>query len=129
MTKNLKNLKRLKSVDIDQFNGTKAKISSVELLDELEGDFGKGKQTVRQILIKSENLNSNDDNIITASEYVSLKYDKTNKVWGYSDSPKSKAMQILKFYNIDSFDKLINKEIIVLKKQKENGKEYLGIQF
>ena len=121
----LKSLKKLKSVDIEEFNGVKSKIASVELSDVEEKDFGEGKQLVRQIKVTTENLSEDKDKPITATEYISLKNEDGE--WGYSESPKSKAMKFLTFFKVNSFDELVGKDCVAIIKMKENGKQFLGI--
>lgn len=123
----LKNLKKIKSIDIDEFNGIKSKIGTVKLEDVETKDFGKGSQEVRQVLIESEVLNDDKERPITAREYVSLR--KIDGEWGFSDSPKAKAQKMLNFFKVSSFDELQGKSIVVNKKQRDNGKEFLGFGF
>lgn len=127
MSTEIKNLKKLKSIDIEEFNGVKTTISSVELLDVEEKDFGDGKQLVRQILVKSQNLSKDLDKPITGSEYISLKRDGDD--WGFSDSPKSKAMRMLSFFKVSSLDELVGKDVVAIMKQRDNGKTFLGLNF
>ena len=123
----LKNLKKIKSIDIDEFNGIKSKIGTVKLEDVETKDFGKGLQEVRQVLIESEVLNDDKERPITAREYVSLR--KIDGEWGFSDSPKAKAQKMLNFFKVSSFDELQGKSIVINKKQRDNGKEFLGFGF
>ena len=123
----LKNLKKVKSIDIEQYDGTKSKIANVELLDVQTRDFGEGEVETRQILITTENLDTSGEVEITAREYVSLKQDKEGE-WGIPDSKNSVATKILTFFNINSFDELAGKEVMVVRKIK-GTKTVLGIHF
>lgn len=122
----LKNLKKVKSFDIDEFDGVKSTIEIVELSDIQTKDFGNGEQKVRQIILKSENLNKDSDKEIRAIEYISLKYDEDLKEFGIPESPKSKAMQVLNYFKVDNFEDLKGKKCIIVKRAK-GDKTFLGI--
>jgi len=123
----LKDLKKFKGVDIDEFNGVKSIIEVVSLEDPKQIDFGDGMKETRQIKISSKVLNEGSETELRANEYVSV-FQK-NGVWGFSESPKSKAQKILTYFKVDNFEALQGKEIIINKKIKENGKEFLGFSY
>ncbi len=111
----LKNLKQIKSIDLEEFDGTQSKIASVTLLDPQTKDFGEGEVETRQILIETENLSKDSDVKITAREYISLKKDSDGE-WGIPTSKNSKATKVLNFFKINSFDELEGKECLVVRK-------------
>lgn len=126
---NLKDLKKVKSIDIEKYDGVKTKIEKVELLDVQEKEFikGEGLKEVRQILIETENFSDDESIKITCKEWISLKKDKDGE-WGIPDSKLSNATKILSFFEVKSFDELIGKECRVLRKVK-GDKKVLGIHF
>lgn len=123
---NLKDLKKIKSFEIDDFDGVNTTIEDVVLLDVDTKDFGDGLKEVRQLKIITSNLAKKGEEEFRASEYVSLKYDQKTKAWGYSENPKSKATKILNFFGVKDFEELIGKKCRVVKRM--NGdKFFLGI--
>jgi hypothetical protein len=124
----LKNLKKVKGFDIEEFNGVKSKIAEVELTDVEEKVFNGKKTIVRQIIVKTENLIDGKENPIQAIEYVPLKFDKENNEFGIPENSESKAMKMLAFFKAKSFDELIGKECLVVKRVK-GDREFLGIQY
>lgn len=111
----LKNLKKVKSIDLSEYEGTKTTIAKVELLDAETKDFGDGAVEVRQILIETANLSDDEKRPITVKEWVSLKQDEDGE-WGIPDGKNSKAMKILKFFAVENFDDLIGKQCLVVKR-------------
>lgn len=111
----LKNLKKVKSIDLSEYEGTKTTIEKVELLDVEEKDFGEGKVEVRQILIETANLSDDEKKPIRVKEWVSLKKDEDGE-WGIPDGKNSKATKILKFFEVENFDDLIGKQCLIVKK-------------
>ena len=124
----LKNLKKVKSFNIDEFDGMNVKIGEVILMDVEQKDFGDGLKEVRQIRILTENLSKEGQEEIKAGEYVGLKKDLTTGEWGYPDGSNSKAMKVLNYFKVNSFDELIGKKCMVVKRVNDN-KEFLGIHF
>lgn len=124
---NLKDLKKVKSFDVDEFDGVKSTIESVELLDVEKKDFGDGEQELRQILIKSANLEPKNEKGIYASEYVGLKKDPETQEWGIPENPGSKAMKFLKYFKAEDFEDIKGKECLIVKRESKNGKTLLGI--
>lgn len=125
----LKNLKKVKSFDIDEYDGKKSKIEEVELTKIEQKDFGSGLQETRQIIIRTLNLDENEEQPIQAQEYISLKQDKETKEFGIPENPNSKAMKILNYFKVKTFDELVGKDCMIVKRVKENGKEFLGIHY
>lgn len=126
---NLKNLKKVKSFDIEEFDGVKSKVKEVILTDVEIKNFGSGDQKVQQLIIKSENLGDNEEKPIQAIEYISLKYDSETEQFGIPENAKSKAMKFLNYFKVESFDEVIGKECMIVKRVKENGSEFLGIHY
>lgn len=131
MAKNLeqlRNLKKVKGFDIEEFDGVKSTIKEV-LLSEIEKkDFGRGLVETRQIIVKSANLGDSEEHPIQAIEYISLKKDIETGEFGIPENPKSKAMNFLRYFKADSFDEVIGKECMIIKRVNERG-EFLGIHF
>jgi len=123
----LSNLKKVKSFDIEQFDGLKSTIGSVELMDVETKDFGDGAKEVRQVLVKSTNLGDNVDKPICASEYIGLKKDEDGN-WGMADAKNSKAMRFLSYFKVENLEDLNGKECLIVKRDKGN-KDILGIHF
>lgn len=121
----LKNLKKVKGFDIEEFNGVKSVIEVVELSDIEEKDFGDGLVQTRQIIVKSANL-SESDKELRAVEFISLKYDTETKEFGIPENPNSKAMKFLNYFKVDNFEDLKGKECLIVKKAK-GEKTFLGI--
>ena len=122
------NLEKVKSFDIDKFDGEKVKIASVELLDVEKKDFGDGKKEVRQILIMTEPLEGEGDNAVTAREYVPLKKNQETGKFGMPENPNSKAMTMLSFFKVDDLGDLEGREVMVVKKVK-GERTVLGIAY
>ncbi len=125
----LKNLKKVKSFDIDEYDGNKSKIKEVELTKIEQKDFGQGLQDTRQIIVRTESLDDNEEQPIQALEYISLKKDVETGEFGIPENPKSNAMKMLNYFKVKTFDELVGKECMVVKRVKENGKEFLGIHY
>jgi len=123
----LKNLKKVKSFDIADFDGMKSKIGQVELTKVEEKDFGSGLVKVQQIIISSENLQTSGKEII-AREYIPLKFDDELKEFGIPENPNSSAMKILNYFKVKDFSELEGKECMIVKRVKKD-KEFLGIHF
>jgi len=121
----LKNLKKVKVFDIGEYSGMDSIIELVELEEIKTADFGKGPVDTRQIKISSANLNK-EGKEIRAVEYISLKFDTESKEFGIPDSPNSKAMKFLKFFEVNNFDELKNKKCMIVKRVK-GDKSFLGI--
>lgn len=121
----LKNLKKVKSIDIEEFDGVKSKIEDVVLMDAETKNFGDGDTEVRQLKIISEKLNT-EGNEIRASEFVALKKDEESGEWGIPDNSNAKAMKVLNYFKVDNFEDLKGKECMVVKRVK-NDKQFLGI--
>jgi len=124
----LKNLKKIKGFDINEFDGLKSEIENVELLNVESKDFGKGAINTRQIKITTKNL-ATDGSETRGTEYVSLKFDNESKLWGYPEFKDSKAMKILTYFDVKDFEELKNKNCVVLKKLRNGDKLYLGINY
>lgn len=126
---NLKDLKTVKSFDIQEYNRVKTKIASVELSEVESKDFGKGLTEVQQILVKTENLAKGGEKEFQVIEYISLSKDVETNEFGIPSSMKSKAQKILTSFKVSNFDDLIGKECVVVRTIKDNGKEYLKISY
>lgn len=125
MALDLKNLKKVKSFDFDKYDGMQSKIASVEETSEEVKDFGDGQKAVKQLIVSTENLSESEDEPVYAKEYVGLKKD-SNGEWGIPENVNSKAMKIMKYFNVDNFADLVGKECRVVKRI--NGeKTILGI--
>lgn len=123
----LKNLKKIKSFDIGEFDGVKSQIADVLMLDAEVKNFGDGEKEVRQIKVITEKLNEEGEPI-TAGEFVALKKDPDTNEWGIPDNPDAKAMKFLNYFQVNDFEALKGKECMVVKRVK-NGKSFLGIHF
>ena len=125
---NLKNLTKVKSIDLEKYDGKKATIEKVELLDVESKDFGEGLIETRQILVTTSNIaESGEDIPITAREYISLRKDKEGN-WGYSDGKHSSATKMLTFFDAKDFEELIGKDCLVIRKTR-GQRIVLGINF
>lgn len=124
----LKNLKKVKGFDIEEFNGIKSKIAEVTLTEIEEKVFNGKKTLTRQIIVKSANLVDSTDNPIQATEYVPLKLDKETNEFGIPENSESKAMKMLAFFKVKSFDEIIGKDCLIVKRVNKD-REFLGIQF
>lgn len=124
MAIDLKNLKKVKSFDFDKYDGMKSNVASVEETDVEKKDFGEGEKEVKQLVISTENLES-EEKPVYAKEFIALKKDDDGE-WGIPENTNSKAMKVLKYFNVDNFADLIGKECMVVKRV--NGdKTILGI--
>lgn len=126
---NLKNLKVIKSFDIQEYNGVKTKIASTELSEIESKDFGKGLVDVQQVLVKTENLAKEGEREFQVTEYISLSKDIESGEFGIPSSLKSNAQKILTSFKVSNFEELIGKECVVIRTVKDNGKEYLKISY
>lgn len=122
------NLDKVKSFDIDKFDGEKVKVASVELLDVEKKDFGDGLKEVRQVLIMTEPLEGEGENAVTAREYVPLKKNQETGKFGMPENANSMAMKMLNFFKIEDLGDLVGTEIMVVKKMKKE-RAVLGIHF
>jgi hypothetical protein len=123
----LKNLKKIKSFDIEEFDGVKSKIADVLLLDVEVKNFGDGDKEIRQLKIITERLNAEGEPLI-ATEFVALKKDLDTNEWGIPDNTDAKAMKFLNYFKVGDFDELKGKECRVVKRVK-NDKSFLGIHY
>ena len=115
----------VESVDLTEFSGLNSEIESVELLDVEKKDFGDGEKEVRQILIKSKNLNT-EDKPVYAYEYIPLKKDSETGDWGFSEHENSKAMMFLNFFKVGNFEDLKGIGCLIVSRKK-GDKTFLGI--
>lgn len=122
----LKSLKKVKGFDIDSYDGTKSKIGSVELSEIKNLDFGRGLTSTRQLIIKSENITESESNPILVTEYIPLKFDEETKEFGIPENVNSKAMKFLAYFKVNSFDEVIGKECMIVKRVTDKG-NFLGI--
>jgi len=118
MAIDLKNLKKVESFDYDEYDGKKSRIANVEELDVETKDFGDGAKEIKQLLITTENLSTDEDNPVIAREYVALKKDYKTGEWGIPSAQDSKAMKILNYFKVSNFSDLIGKECMAVKRVK-----------
>ena len=125
----IKNLKKVKGFDADEFDGVKSKIAEIVLTEVETRKAGNGNEFESQnLIIKSANLGSDEKNPIVALEYISLKRDKETGEFGIPENTNSNAMKFLRYFKAESFDQVIGKEIMIVKRSKPTG-EFLGIHY
>lgn len=121
----LKDLKKFKSVDIEQFDGVKSTIEKIYVDQPREFTHNNETKTVVNLIVETANLNTEDDKVITAKEYIGL-YEQDGAL-GHSTAPTSKAYKMLKHFKIENFEELVGKECLVVRRVKQNDRVVLGI--
>lgn len=122
----IKNLKKVKTFDIDKYDGVVTKIANVELLEVEEKTFGDDKVLTQQILIETENIGTEEMPVVVKN-WINLKFDKNTEEFGIPDSPKSEAMKFLRFFEVDDLTQLVGVKCQVVKKLKDDGSFTLTI--
>jgi hypothetical protein len=124
----IKDLKTVKSFDIDKYDGIKVKIEAVELTPIEVKNFGNGDKEVQQIVVKTENIADKGEKEIQVIEYISLKKDSETGKFGIPDSKKSNAQKMLAYFEADNFEELVGKEVRIVKKLTDKG-TFLGFHY
>lgn len=124
----IKDLKTIKSFDIDKYDGKKVEIESVELSPIETKNFGDGEKEVQQIIIKTKNISDVGEKEVKVIEYISLKKDIETGEFGIPDSKKSNAQKMLQYFRVNTFDELIGQEVRIVKKLTEKG-TFLGFHY
>lgn len=124
----IKDLKTIKSFDIDKYDGKKVEIESVELSPIETKNFGDGEKEVQQIIIKTKNIADVGEKEVKVIEYISLKKDIETGEFGIPDSKKSNAQKMLQYFRVNTFDELIGQEVRIVKKLTEKG-TFLGFHY
>jgi len=112
------------TIDTEKYEGTKAKIESMEVKEvdsrySMDGkELPNGQTTkVQRLVIKTEPLDKlkiKDKEIsIYASEMFSLVQDEEGN-WGFSTNPNSKLSKFLAKHKVSDPSELVGKQVIVL---------------
>lgn len=123
----LENLKKVKSLDVSEFDGVRSIIEKVEMLDPEKKTFGDEIKEVRQVLVETKNLSNDEENKITAREWIGLK--KIDNQWVIPDNSNAKAIKFMSYFKVDNLKQLEGKECLVVGRDKGNERIVLGIHF
>jgi len=117
----LKNLKKIQTLDLEQFAFADSKIEIVEVKDYSTPEIQK-----LRLLIQTEILKENTK--LRASLFINL-FKNSEGELGFSDSKTSTATKVLTHFNIDDFEKLKGLPCKVVVTTRDNGQKNLTIFF
>jgi hypothetical protein len=121
---NLKDLKKVKTFNVEEFDGLKTKIASVVMTDI---KIWEGTES-RQLEITTEKVKSEKGIEIEVKEWINLKKDNESNEWGIPDNSDSNAMKFLTFFQVSNFEEVIGKDCMIVKKIRKD-KSVLGIRY
>lgn len=126
---------QLSEEETDKLDGTRAKIATTKTVQkkigfDINGNALPAGQTRDAWYVRLETVPVATNKMgqpVTVTEDFPLKQHKVTGRWVASLHEKSKTSKLFKKYNVNKFEEMIGRDVVLSKKVRTNGTTYLGL--